>query len=101
MRTILSFAAIILFLLFGYILLGVFWIYGKINKEAVKKMFQQTKLKKSIILDMTLSPAESIMVHGLSPLREKQNLQIVNMTRLKKYTLYGFAPILQIMQKIQ
>lgn len=34
MRTILSFAVIILFLLFGYILLGIFWIYGKINKEA-------------------------------------------------------------------
>ena len=34
MRTLLSFALIFLFLLFGYILLGIFWLYGKINKEA-------------------------------------------------------------------
>ena len=31
MRTILSFGFIFLFLLFGYILLGIFWIYRKIN----------------------------------------------------------------------
>lgn len=33
MRTILSFGFIFLFLLFGYILLGIFWIYGKFNQE--------------------------------------------------------------------
>lgn len=33
MRTILSFGFIFLFLLFGYILLGIYWIYGKINQE--------------------------------------------------------------------
>ncbi len=31
MRTILTFGFIFLFLLFGYILLGIYWIYGKFN----------------------------------------------------------------------
>jgi len=33
MRTILTFGFIFLFLLFGYILLGIFWIYRKFNQE--------------------------------------------------------------------
>jgi len=33
MRTILTFAFIFLFLLFGYILLGFFWIYRKVNQK--------------------------------------------------------------------
>lgn len=33
MRTILTFGLIFLFLLFGYILLGIFWLYGKINPK--------------------------------------------------------------------
>lgn len=33
MRTILTFGVVVIFLLFGYILLGIFWIYGKFNKE--------------------------------------------------------------------
>lgn len=33
MRTILTFGFIFLFLLFGYILLGFFWLYGKFNQK--------------------------------------------------------------------
>lgn len=34
MRTIITFAFIFIFLLLGYILLGIFWIIGKFNKDA-------------------------------------------------------------------
>ena len=33
MRTILTFGFIFLFLLFGYILLGIFWIHRKFNEK--------------------------------------------------------------------
>ena len=33
MRTILTFGFVFLFLLFGYILLGIFWIYRKIDEK--------------------------------------------------------------------
>ena len=33
MRTLLTFGFVFLFLLFGYILLGIFWIYRKFNEN--------------------------------------------------------------------